>query len=48
MFFSNSPLLDALLAPREGNLVARLAQLPGNEPRVREAFNAIYDREPAA
>jgi hypothetical protein len=47
MFFSNSPLLDALLAPRERNLVARLTALPGNEARVREAFAAIYGREPS-
>ena len=47
MFFSNSPLLDTLLAPREGNLVARLTKLPDNGARVREAFAAIYGREPA-
>jgi hypothetical protein len=46
MFLSNSPLFDQLLAPRGGNLVARLIALPGNEARVRTAFDAVYGREP--
>jgi hypothetical protein len=47
MFFSNSPLLDGLLTPRDGNLPARLLNLTSPDARVRAAFNAIYGREPA-
>ena len=48
MFFSNSELFDHLLAPREGNLTARLAALPEEKARVREAFTAVFGREPDA
>jgi hypothetical protein len=48
MFLSNSELFDHLLAPREGNLAARLAALPEDKARVREAFIAVYGREPDA
>jgi hypothetical protein len=48
MFFSNSELFDHLLAPREGNLTARLAALPEEKARVREAFAAVFGREPDA
>jgi hypothetical protein len=47
MFFSNSPLLDELLAPRDGNLSSQLLALKTNGSRVREAFAAVYGREPA-
>jgi len=44
MFLANSPLFDQLLAPRPGNLTARLLALPGNELRVREAFAVVFGR----
>jgi hypothetical protein len=46
MFLSNSPLLDPLLAPRGDNLAARLAALHDPEARVRQAFAAVFGREP--
>ena len=46
MFLANSPLFDQLLAPRAGNLAFALAALPGNKERVRQAFQAVLDREP--
>ena len=46
MFLSNSRLIDELLAPRPGNLTARLAALKEDRVRVREAFLAVYGREP--
>src|SRR6185436_16009369 len=46
MFFSNSPLFDQLLAPRENNLAARLVAMPDLAMRVRTAFAAVYGREP--
>jgi mono/diheme cytochrome c family protein len=46
MFFSNSSLFDALLAPRDGNLAARLMAMTSNEARVRGAYAAVFGREP--
>lgn len=46
MFLSNSPLLDALLAPRDGNLAARLDSLPDDPRRVQAAFRAVFGRAP--
>jgi hypothetical protein len=46
MFFSNSPLIDTLLAPRPGTLVSRLAAVADPSQRAREAFLAVYGRAP--
>jgi hypothetical protein len=46
MFLSNSPLFDQLLKPHGSNLVARLTILRDHETRVREAFTAVFGREP--
>ena len=48
MFLSNSPLLDALLAPRDGNLAARLNALPDDRRRVVAAFQSVQGRSPEA
>ncbi len=48
MFLSNSELFDQLLVPREGNLTTRLAKLPDEKTRVREAFATVFGREPDA
>jgi hypothetical protein len=48
MFLSNSELFDHLLTPREGNLASRLAALPEEKARVREAFATVFGREPDA
>jgi hypothetical protein len=48
MFLSNSPLLDALLAPRDGNLAARLNALPDDRRRVIAAFQSVQGRSPEA
>jgi hypothetical protein len=46
MFLSNSPLFDQLLTPRGNNLTARLVAARDSEARVREAFAAVFGREP--
>lgn len=46
MFLANSPLLEALLTPRDGNLAARLATASADRQRVREAFQSVFGREP--
>ena len=46
MFLANSELFDQLLAPREGNLTTRLTAVPDEKARVREAFAAVFGREP--
>jgi hypothetical protein len=46
MFLSNSPLFDQLLAPGGDNLAARLVAARDSETRVREAFAAVFGREP--
>jgi mono/diheme cytochrome c family protein len=46
MFLSNSPLLDDLLKPREGNLTEQLSRLLTTEARVQLAFSRVLGREP--
>jgi hypothetical protein len=46
MFLANSELFDQLLAPRDGNLTTRLAAVPDEKARVREAFASVFGREP--
>ncbi len=46
MFLANSPLLEALLAPRDGNLTAQLAELPDDRRRVEAAFRSVFGRRP--
>ena len=48
MFLANSDLFDQLLAPRDANLTTRLAAMPDETARVREAFAAVFGREPDA
>jgi hypothetical protein len=48
MFLANSELFDQLLAPRDGNLTTRLAAVPDEKARVREAFVAVFGRDPDA
>ncbi len=47
-FLTNSPALQDLLKPAEGNTAARLAALPDVEARAREAFLAVLARQPDA
>lgn len=46
MFLANSPLLEALVTSRDGNLSARLAALPDDSQRVKVAFRSVFGREP--
>lgn len=46
MFLANSPLLEPLLAPHDGNLSARLAELPDDAQRVKAVFRALFGRDP--
>jgi mono/diheme cytochrome c family protein len=46
MFFTNSPLFDAMLKPSGQNITARLLKLPTNQGKVRTAFVEILGREP--
>ena len=46
MFLANSPLLESLVTPRDGNLSARLAALPDDPQRVKAAFHAVFGRAP--
>jgi len=46
MFLANSPLLEALVTSRDGNLSARLAALPDDPQRVKVAFHAVFGRAP--
>jgi mono/diheme cytochrome c family protein len=46
MFFSNSPLLAALLKPTAGNLSERLKAMPDDTRRVKEAFHVVLGRAP--
>jgi plasmid stability protein len=48
MFLANSELFDQLLAPRDGNLTTRLATVPDERARVRDAYAAVFGREPDA
>lgn len=46
MFLSNSPLFDALLHPRDGNLVSRLEAILDPKDRVRQTFVEVLGRDP--
>lgn len=46
MFLSNSPLFDALLQPRDGNLVSRLEAIQDPGERVRQTFVEVLGRDP--
>jgi len=46
MFFTNSPLFEAMLKPSGENLNARLLKLPTNQEKVKMAFIEILGREP--
>lgn len=46
MFLSNARFLDALVKPAGTNLAARLVAMPEASARLREAFLAVYGREP--
>jgi len=45
-FLANSPALAETLKPVDGKTVARLGALPDAESRIREAFLAVYSRQP--
>lgn len=47
-FLTNSSVLAELLKPAEGNTTERLAALPEASDKVREAFVAVYARQPDA
>ena len=47
-FLTNSPVLADLLKPANGNTPERLAVLPDAAAQVREAFLAVYARQPDA
>ncbi len=47
-FLTNSPVLAELLKPANGNTAERLAALPDAPSKVREAFLAVYGRQPDA
>ncbi len=47
-FLTNSPALAALLQPAPGTTAAALDALPDSATRVREAFRAVFGREPDA
>jgi hypothetical protein len=46
MFLSNSRFVEQLVKPSAENLAARLLAAPDHDRRVREAFLAVYGREP--
>lgn len=46
LFLSNSPLIDDLLKPAEGNTAARLAAIDDPGERVKNAFQTVLGREP--
>lgn len=46
LFFANSPVLEGLLAPSNGNLTARLAAIPEVRGRAQEAISAVLGRAP--
>lgn len=45
-FLSNSPILEDLLQPRDGNTMARLIDMESNTDRVQFAFEAVLGRNP--
>jgi len=46
MFFTNSPLFEALLKPTGNDLTAKLLKLPTNADKARTAFVQILGRDP--
>jgi hypothetical protein len=46
MFLSNSPLFDALLQPRDGNLISRLESIQDPKERARQTFVEVLGRDP--
>ena len=46
LFFANSPVLDELLAPSNGNLTARLSAIPDVRGRAQEAISSVLGRAP--
>ena len=46
MFLTNSPLLEELLQPREGNTLSRLLALPSVAERVGLGFRTVLGRAP--
>jgi hypothetical protein len=46
LFLSNSPFVDGLLKPANGNLTAKLMAIRSNEAKTREAFKAVLGRAP--
>jgi hypothetical protein len=47
-FLSNSPLIDGLLEPRNGNTMAQLLAQKTSEERVEVAYRAVLGRDPSA
>ena len=47
-FLTNSPVLTDLLKPAGDNTASRLAAFPDASVKVREAFLAVYGRQPDA
>jgi hypothetical protein len=48
LYYTNSPLLNTLLKPTQGNLTSRLMALLSPKSRVYEAYHAILGRSPDA
>ena len=46
LFLSNSPWVDSLLQPREGNLTSQLLSRPSTRERARKAFQLVLGRDP--
>lgn len=46
LFLSNSPLMDDLLKPAEGNTTAKLAAIEDSAERVRTAYRTVLGRDP--
>jgi mono/diheme cytochrome c family protein len=47
-FLQSAPALTAILKPNQGNTADKLVKLPEVSARVREAFLAVYGRQPDA
>jgi hypothetical protein len=46
LFWANSPVIDQLLKPKEGNAAAQLLAVDSAEQRVKRAFLMVLGREP--